>query len=844
MRCEGPENPPCARCRASGQPCVFEKVQKPEESNSNSQRIAELETKWTAIESTLGDVLKELRDVKTSLNGRPGSSGRTNPFSGDSPAASSPQDFRSATYSPQVEASSPPPPSRSFSSSQSQLHPVDQTYNGQMPPPSYHSSTARRRQHSSSRLYSANNSGDEEDLPNAALAAPISVVNDIASAQPVSSDDDDRWATESGGDGRLGSLGSPSIKRKRRDSSVTDRSKARFKDSDGHAMDMDPPQRPTSRPGFSGLEEASMSSVASNSSLAVRGRRRRMRDVVEKGYITEDDAQQLYKNYFSGCHRLLAVFDPSIDTYVSIKERSPFLLCALLMVGAKVRDGPVVSDLQALLLHEATEHAKDRVFESKCTVEDVQALLLLAGWSHSMGGVGWLTAGHAIRVAVELGAHKALPRLEKILASDSSHPESHRPLITAARTWLALYVFEYQISFGTGRPAMMKGDTAITKAKDILLNHPLSIATDARLVSTCELLTRQNAIHQKLESCLEDSDDSAVFSTLQEATADIDGWLEEWDARMSASQPTAGFFRSSAAIQRAYAHLFHNCIALRQLKTVADARSLSPEMRAIALQAIKSAKDCVSICLENQEYRYGMKYAVAYTHTCAAFAGAFLLRFARLFPGDVNMEETTQQVNTLANILSEVPAVSVGNWLRKMVNHTRQRALENQISFTDSMSDVAPDASPSPSMESDSHNPSAMHTPTSGLGMTTTLSSQIAFAAPPPPPPMQLPNSQPFVPLSASDRSRFPDDYVNGALRASTLSSSSGVGSLVTQHPQAPHTFDIPPGDSAAGMLQGLLGDGNDWPPWLTTSMVGDLEHSLHHGTMANDLTFAWNPLM
>lgn len=46
------------------------------------------------------------------------------------------------------------------------------------------------------------------------------------------------------------------------------------------------------------------------------------------------------------------------------------------------------------------------------------------------------------RVAVELGVHKALPRLEKILASDSSDPESHRPLITAARTWLALYVFE------------------------------------------------------------------------------------------------------------------------------------------------------------------------------------------------------------------------------------------------------------------------------------------------------------------------------------------------------------------------------------------------------------------
>ena len=92
-----------------------------------------------------------------------------------------------------------------------------------------------------------------------------------------------------------------------------------------------------------------------------------------------------------------AVFDPSVDTFESIKQRSPFLFCSLLMVGAKVRDGPTVSDLQDQLLHEATELAKDRVFESKGRVEDVQALLLLAGWSHSMGGVGWLTAGHAIR---------------------------------------------------------------------------------------------------------------------------------------------------------------------------------------------------------------------------------------------------------------------------------------------------------------------------------------------------------------------------------------------------------------------------------------------------------------
>lgn len=38
------------------------------------------------------------------------------------------------------------------------------------------------------------------------------------------------------------------------------------------------------------------------------------------------------------------------------------------------------------------------------------------------------------------------------------------------------------------------------------------------------------------------------------------------------------FFHSSAQIQLLYAHLFHHCIALRNLHTVADARALKPEV--------------------------------------------------------------------------------------------------------------------------------------------------------------------------------------------------------------------------------------------------------------------------
>jgi len=91
---------------------------------------------------------------------------------------------------------------------------------------------------------------------------------------------------------------------------------------------------------------------------------------------------------------------------------------------------------------------------------------------------------------------------------------------------------------------------AIESAKNILLQHPLSIATDARLVSTCDLLTRQGSflvvhlahpadlgvllgvIHEELEKREEIGDDHSMFEAVQHATKSIDDWLEEWDVRM------------------------------------------------------------------------------------------------------------------------------------------------------------------------------------------------------------------------------------------------------------------------------------------------------------------------
>ncbi|KZT52102.1 hypothetical protein CALCODRAFT_502697 [Calocera cornea HHB12733] len=399
----------------------------------------------------------------------------------------------------------------------------------------------------------------------------------------------------------------------------------------------------------------------------------RVRDVVDKGVIKEEEARDLYRIYFSGCYRFLAVFNPDVDTFDSLRLRSPFVLCAILMVAARVRDGGgPPSRVHTELFQEASNLARDTLFSQPQGVECVQAMLLLAGWSSK---TGWLAAGHGIRMGMEIGMHKALPRLVAKMRAGRYDPNPDpkvsldAPLVSQARTWLGLFVFELQIGRGTGRPAMIRGDKSISEARQ-LLTHPCSILTDARLVSTCELLMIQTRIHEMLD---DERDYDKVVSILRDGGREIDDWHTEWDFMMSEKHPdAAGFFRSSAQIQRMYAVLFMHSIALRELRTVQDAKA-HPQMHEVMMTAVHNARGCIEICLEAPEYREGLRYAVTYTHTSAAFAAAFLLRFARLFPQDVDIEDSIRMVESLIRLFSELPAARFVFPLRQMVEFTRKR---------------------------------------------------------------------------------------------------------------------------------------------------------------------------
>ncbi|KAG8820325.1 hypothetical protein FRC17_010197 [Serendipita sp. 399] len=458
------------------------------------------------------------------------------------------------------------------------------------------------------------------DIPAHALLAPIEVINDLAAS--------------------TGDSGRPPRKRKRTESFGVD----------DYEMDS---SKNTEHRGNVPYETKEL-------------------DVVEKGLISEIEAQELYALYFSGCYRILAMFDPKLDTYQSLRQRSPFCFCCLLMVGAKVRDGGrQPSPIQLSLEREASEAVKETLFKPVKRIEIVQGMLLIdhqqlliAAWSYSAGGTGWITAGHALRCAVDLGLDKALQHLSvRMKEGKSGDGEVDQNLVRACRTWCALFVFEYQLAFGMRRPAMM-GDNAkehIDLARDTLLKHPLSIPTDVRLVSTCQLLCIQYRIHQRLDLNREQiHSNQYIIDVLRDARNQIDAWQNEWDRVMSVNHDEHGFYRSSAAIQRAYAHLFHNSLAIQNIRTKAQAKAISPEIKGVAFEAVEAAKEALNIVLHHDEYREGLRFgtdeegaAISYTHICAAFAGGFLLRMARLFPNDFDINQTCTLVESVARVLSE-----------------------------------------------------------------------------------------------------------------------------------------------------------------------------------------------
>ncbi len=239
-----------------------------------------------------------------------------------------------------------------------------------------------------------------------------------------------------------------------------------------------------------------------------------------------------------------------------------------------------------------------------------------------------------------------------------------KDLARGARLWFFLFLFDHQASYGAGRPAMLSKHYVRNCRAFLSLDYPLTVKTDARFISTLELLIIRET-HYDAMAPYDQPVDARMLSKMRKVTEELNEWHQYWSTDFeSRGYAHDSFFQQSLILQCASAELYLSCTALRGIRDANDADQMGPEQKELIIQATRAADTCLSISVNAKEYREMLGWAPHYTHVTAAFACVFLIKIARLFPRQVDTYGIFSNAERLASRLAEVPASKYARVIR------------------------------------------------------------------------------------------------------------------------------------------------------------------------------------
>ncbi|PQE23767.1 aldo keto reductase protein [Rutstroemia sp. NJR-2017a BBW] len=152
--------------------------------------------------------------------------------------------------------------------------------------------------------------------------------------------------------------------------------------------------------------------------------------------------------------------DPKLHTFEYVRQKSPFLLTAILAASSKAFHPGLHPTLRS-----HTENLLGKAFaKGTKSVETVQAILIFTYWKEPDEIRTWLLVGYAIRMCIELGWHELVPVARK--ATTTSDEIAIREARNVERTWLVLFVYDRSLSLQLGKPWMIETTDLITGARD------------------------------------------------------------------------------------------------------------------------------------------------------------------------------------------------------------------------------------------------------------------------------------------------------------------------------------------------------------------------------------------
>lgn len=257
------------------------------------------------------------------------------------------------------------------------------------------------------------------------------------------------------------------------------------------------------------------------------------KDVVTAGLVSEGDARAWFNTFFEGCDRFVPVFDRNLDTFISIRARSVILFDTLVAFGSRASCGVLSRPWRQMygFIRSRTSELVLKISsgESAWTMEDIQALLVIASYSDS----GAVLVDVALRAAMHAGLPTRLDRLFTSLVN--AEPGGLRQTINeptlfwTSRVWYGIFVLDSILSLDGGKPPSVVLHASSRRVR-MLLSHPQRTSTDMRLFAQVELNDLRTASYQALDRATSASQSfTALQDVLTGAQVDLKLWLSEWE---------------------------------------------------------------------------------------------------------------------------------------------------------------------------------------------------------------------------------------------------------------------------------------------------------------------------
>ncbi|KAJ3493725.1 hypothetical protein NLG97_g4556 [Lecanicillium saksenae] len=362
-----------------------------------------------------------------------------------------------------------------------------------------------------------------------------------------------------------------------------------------------------------------------------RGRRshfatetRWMPDFVSVGIITLEQAEGYFTTFFEGCDHYVPVFDPSFDTFQSVRHRSTLLFAAICTVGCRVACGTDSHQWRLLNFHLKRMLSSIVSNPTEPLLETIQALLVRACYSAERS----LLVATATRMAIDFGLPDAYDELVDLITT-TNRPETAIHM-RKARTWLHVLVLGHILHVDAGDMLTIKFAGDPRRAR-VLLDCPSATILDRFLFAQVEL----NVLRASILSSLSDktyTDEQDTLGLVRDSKIDIELWHTDWERILQQMADVPQWIVVNLRVQKCWATTMALCRAVRTAG-IENVDFMSPAQRSILSLAKESLRlHLQTIIVEPRSYLQNLKYAMDFVWAKCAFCYLLLLKLCILLP--------------------------------------------------------------------------------------------------------------------------------------------------------------------------------------------------------------------